>query len=365
MPDGDGAANPEGLDFYDRLVDSMLEHGIEPYATLFHWDLPSVLQERGGWTNRETVAAFVRYADTVSRRLGDRVKHWMTHNEPWVVAFVGHLYGAHAPGAKDLAVALQTAHGILLSHGLAVPALRANGGIDTQVGIVHNLEWVEPASPAEEDVAAARRHDGAFNRWYLDPIFRGEYPRDMRDWYGATAPVVEPDDLRQIAVPIDFLGINYYTRRIVAHDDDGSFLSTRHIRYPFVPHADYEEWEVNPEALYRLLMRVHREYGAPTLYVTENGTPLSDTVDHDGFVRDRFRIDYLRGHFAAVWEAIQGGADIRGYFVWSFMDNFEWNLGYTKRFGLVHVDYETQKRTIKDSGRWYSEVIRTNRVWGR
>lgn len=365
IPDGEGSPNSQGLDFYERLVDAMLARGITPYATLFHWDLPAALQEKGGWTNRQTGDAFARYADIVSKRLGDRVKNWMTHNEPWVVSFVGHLYGDHAPGIKDLPTALQTVHGILLSHGKAVDILRANGNAETRVGIVHNLEWVDPASPAEDDVAAALRHDGAFNRWFLDPIFKASYPPDMLEWYGESAPAVEEGDLEVIGSPIDFLGINYYTRRIVAHDENGDFISTRRIHYPFVPHAAYEEWEINPEALYRLIMRVHREYGGPTMYVTENGTPLEDEqVEPDGSVHDPIRVDYLRRHFAAAWQAIQEGADLRGYFVWSFMDNFEWNFGLTKRFGLVHVDYENQKRTIKDSGRWFSEVIRTNSIEG-
>jgi len=355
-----GAANERGLAFYDRLVDGMLEQGIEPYATLFHWDLPQSLQNAGGFANRETVRRFVEYADIVSRRLGDRIAKWMTFNEPWVYSFVGHLYGEHAPGLKDLATALQVAHHILLAHGSVVPILRSNGNERTEVGIVNNLEWIEPASPSEEDRAAASRHDGAFNRWFLDPVFRGSYPADMLEWYGQAVPSMEEGDLQTISAPIDFLGVNYYTRRIIAHDDNGDFLKVRRVRYPFVPHAEYEEWEINPEGLYRTLMRVHRDYGAPTLYVTESGTPLPDSPGADGEVHDPRRVQYLRDHFAAVWQAIKEGADLRGYFVWSFMDNFEWSLGFTKRFGVVYVDYENQRRIVKESGRWYSDVIRNN-----
>jgi len=360
VPDGNGAVNDAGLAFYDRLVDAMLEAGIEPYATLFHWDLPQGLQERGGFANRETVKQYVRYVDVVTRRLGDRVHNWMTHNEPWVFAFVGHLYGAHAPGLRDLPTALAVAHNLLLSHGLAVPVIRGNGDSRTKVGIVHNLEWIEPASPREEDAAAASRHDGAFNRWFLDPVFRGSYPADMLDWYGSAVPTIESSDLATMSAPIDFLGVNYYTRRIIAHDERGDFLKVRRVRYPFVQHAEYEEWEVSPEGLYRILMRVHREYGAPTIYITENGTPLRDEPGADGLVHDAARIAYLQRHIAAAWQAARDGADVRGYFVWAFIDNFEWNLGFTKRFGLVYVDYASQRRIVKDSGRWYSEAIRAN-----
>ena len=360
FPTGAGTPNQAGLDFYERLVDCMQESGIEPYATLYHWDLPQALQDAGGWTNRATADRFVEYSDAVTRRLGKKIRAWMTHNEPWVVAFVGNLYGSHAPGLSDLRTALSVAHTVLLSHGKAVPAIRANGGPGTKVGIVHNLEWVEPASRREEDKAAAARHDGAFNRWFLDPVFKGSYPQDMLEWYGDNAPAVQKGDLEAMRAPIDFLGVNYYTRRIIAHDPSGDFLHVRRVSYPFVPHADYEEWEVSPEGLYRVLVRVSEDYGRPVLYVTENGTPLSDTIGPDGACHDSFRIDYLARHAAAIWQANADGADVRGYFIWSIMDNFEWNLGYTKRFGLVHVDFATQKRTVKDSGRWFSRVIREN-----
>jgi beta-glucosidase len=360
VPTGSGTPNPAGLDFYERLVDAMIARGIAPYATLYHWDLPQGLQEAGGWTNRETAQRFADYTGHVVRRLGDRVNHWMTHNEPWVAAFVGHLYGSHAPGLTDLRAALQAAHTILLSHGLAVKAIRAAGGPGAKVGIVHNLEWVEPASARHEDAAAARRHDGAFNRWFLDPVFRGSYPADMLEWYGKSAPSIEAGDLEAMRAPIDFLGINYYTRRIIAHDKDGDFLCARRVLWPFVPRANYEEWEVNPEGLYKILVRVSGDYNRPVIYVTESGTPLDDRVGPDGAFHDPARIEYLARHASAVWQAIQDGVDARGYFVWSFMDNFEWNLGYTKRFGLVRVDFESQGRIVKESGRWYGGVSRNN-----
>jgi beta-glucosidase len=357
-----GKPNPAGLDFYERLVDFMREQGIEPYATLYHWDLPQWLQDEGGWVERSTAERFVSFVDATTRRLGGKVRRWMTHNEPWVVAFVGNLYASHAPGLSDLRTALTVAHTILLSHGKAVPVIRANGGTGTEVGIVHNLEWVQPATQSAEDAAAARRHDGSFNRWFLDPVFKGSYPEDMLEWYAGAAPAMKSGDLEAMRTPIDFLGVNYYTRRIIAHDPGGDFLHVRRISYPFVPRADYEEWEVNPEGLYRLLVRVSGEYGRPALYVTENGTPLEDTISPDGQCHDPRRIEYLSRHAAAVWQAIQDGVDARGYFVWSIMDNFEWNLGFTKRFGLVHVDFASQKRTVKDSGRWFARVIRENGI---
>jgi beta-glucosidase len=360
LPSGQGTPNAQGLDFYDRLVDAMKARGIEPYATLYHWDLPQALQDKGGWASRDTAERFAEYAEIVVRRLGNRVRFWMTHNEPWVAAFVGHLYGSHAPGVTDLKTALQAAHTILLSHGLAVPAIRSAAGSGARVGIAHNLEWVEPASPRAEDEAAARRHDGAFNRWFLDAVFKGSYPADMLSWYGASAPRVKSGDMEKMRAPLDFLGINYYTRRIIAHDPRGDFLQVRRVIWPFIPRADYEEWEVNPEGLYRLLARVSREYGTPPIYITESGTPLDDRPGADGVCHDSERISYLSRHVAAVWQALEDGVDMRGYFVWSIMDNFEWNLGFTKRFGLAYVDFETQKRTLKESGRWYASVIREN-----
>jgi beta-glucosidase len=365
VPGGAGPVNEAGLDFYERLVDAMLERGIRPFATLFHWDLPQVLQDRGGWTSRATVDAYVRYAEIVTRRLGDRVKDWMTHNEPWVVAFCGHLFGAHAPGLRDLRVALATAHGILLSHGRAVPAIRA-ACPGARVGVVHNLEWVEPASDRIEDLAAAMRHDGAFNRWFLDPVFGRGYPGDMLAWYGADAPRIEPGDLEAMAVPLDFLGVNYYTRRVIAHDPAGrgtagrAVLAARQIYWPFIPRPDFDEWEVAPEGLYRMLLRVNREYRPASMYVTENGTSWPDQPGADGAIHDLLRIRYIARHAAAVRQAIDDGAPVRGYFLWSFMDNMEWGYGYTKRFGMVHVDFETQHRTVKDSGRWYAALAASN-----
>jgi beta-glucosidase len=363
IPDGDGAVNAAGLDFYDRLVDAMLARGIRPYATLFHWDLPQALQDRGGWAARRTIDAYLRYVELTVRRLGDRVQDWMTHNEPWVFAFVGHLFGGHAPGLRDLGTALAVAHHLLVSHGKAVPIIRA-ACPGARVGIVHNLEWIEPATDRAEDVAAAARHDGAFNRWFLDPVFGRGYPEDMLAWYGTDAPRPEPGDLEAMAAPTDFIGVNCYTRRVMAADRRGDagreVFAARQVYWPFVPRAHFEEWEVAPEGLYKVLLRVQKEYAPAEIRVTENGTSWPDRPGADGVVHDPVRVRYLARHAAAVWQAIADGAKVRAYFVWSFMDNFEWGYGYSKRFGIVHVDYETQRRTVKDSGRWYAALAGAN-----
>ena len=365
LPQGDGAVNEAGLDFYDRLVDAMLERGIRPFATLFHWDLPQRLQDRGGWADRATVDAYLRYAQTVVGRLGDRIKDWMTLNEPWVFAFCGHLYGVHAPGLKDLRTALSVAHHLLVAHGKVVPIIRA-ACPGARVGLVNNLEWIEPASDRPEDVAAAQRWDGAFNRWFLDPIFGKGYPKDLWAWYQTDGPRIEPGDLEAMAAPTDFLGVNWYTRRLIAHDptpraaSQRAFLSARQIYWPFVPRAEFDEWEIQPEGLYRTLLRVRRDYPVAAVYVTENGTSWPDRPGPDGAVHDPLRTRYLARHAAAIHQAIEDGVPVRGYFVWSFMDNWEWAFGFNKRFGLVHVDYQTQRRTVKDSGRWYSRAAQEN-----
>jgi len=360
LPEGSGKINQKGLDFYNKLIDCLIDGGITPHVTLFHWDLPQVLQDKGGWSNRETAYLYRDYAEIVTAALGDRVKSWMTHNEPWVHAFVGHLFGAHAPGLKDLKTALQTAHHLLLSHGLAVPVIRKNSK-NCRVGIVHNLEWIESSSKDSRDIEAAQRHDGAFNRWFLDPVFYGSYPQDMMDWYGDETPIILPGDMRIISAPTDFLGVNFYTKRIIGHESHGNFLNCRQVRYPFMKKSDYEEWENNAEGLYRLLVRLKEDYGNPEMMITENGTPLRDHLI-DGAVHDPERIDYLYRHMGAAWQAIDDGVRLTGFFVWSLLDNFEWCLGFTKRFGLIYTDYETGERIIKDSGRWFEGVCKNNYI---
>ncbi len=357
IPDGIGAVNAAGLDFYDRLVDGLLAAGIEPFVTLYHWDLPQALQDRGGWPNRDSVAWFADYVAVVSRRLSDRVRYWITHNEPWVVAFVGHLMGVHAPGMRDPKAALQAAHHLLLSHGQAVSILRRNGN-GAQVGITLNLSWVDPASDRPADIEAARRQDGYVNRMFLDPVFKGSYPSDFMELCGDLAPRIEEGDLQQISAPIDFLGVNYYSRSVVADDPNIPILRARAV---LPPEAEYTEmgWEVYPEGLYRLLRRLQEDYAPGALYITENGAAFADRVE-DGRVHDERRVAYLREHFAAAWRAIQEGVPLRGYFVWSLLDNFEWAYGYSKRFGIVYVDYATQERILKDSALFYRDVIAAN-----
>jgi beta-glucosidase len=365
LPHGTGEVNGRGLDFYDRLVDALLAANIIPFVTLYHWDLPQALQDRGGWANREMVDAFVTYADAVGRRLGDRVTHWITHNEPFVVAFVGHYQGRHAPGIQDLKTALQVAHHLLVSHGLTVPVLRSTSA-DAQVGITVDLGPIHPATSTPEDQAAARRYDGYWNRWFLDPLFGRGYPADMVEWYGDLMPSIATDDLQVSAVPIDFLGINYY-RPAWAHTvprevDRLGYRALSAAELAALGHEVTEMgWPVVPEGLIELLTWIHRDYAPKGIYITENGAAYDDRVVN-GAVHDPRRVAYLHGHFNAARQAIAEGVPLRGYFVWSLMDNFEWALGYSKRFGIVYVDYATQTRIPKTSADWYKHVIEANAV---
>jgi beta-glucosidase len=356
LPKGVGAVNQAGLDFYDRLVDGLLEAGITPFVTLYHWDLPQVLQDKGGWANRASAAAFAHYADVVSRRLGDRVKNWITHNEPWCTSFLGYWVGVHAPGIRN-GPALLAAHHVLLSHGQAVPVLRANSP-GAHVGITLNFSPAHPASDSEDDRAAARRYDGFFNRWFLDPLYGRGYPADMIELYGSMAPKIPDGDLETIAAPTNFLGVNYYNREVIRDDPGAPPLRTASVR----PEGEYTamDWEVYPDALCELLMRLHRDYAPGRLYVTENGAAYDDMVAPDGGVHDERRTRYLARHFAAAHAAIAEGVPLAGYFVWSLMDNFEWAYGYSKRFGVVYVDYPTQRRVAKDSALFYRDVIARN-----
>lgn len=361
FPNGTGQLNQKGLEFYDRLVDGLLEAGIKPYATLYHWDLPQALQDRGGWANRDTAYAFAHYADVVARALGDRVAGWITHNEPWCASILSYWIGEHAPGLKN-GPALEAAHHILLSHGLAVPAIRA-AAPNAEVGITLNFSPAHPASDSPADIAAARRHDGFFNRWFADPLYRASYPEDMVELYakmGAGAPVRD-GDMQVIAAPIDFLGVNYYNRAVIKDDPGGdSPLGYTTLR----PEGEYThmDWEVYPEALRELLVRLHADYAPGRLYVTENGAAYPDELAADGRVHDAARARFLERHFAAVHAAIQQGAPVKGFFVWSLMDNFEWAWGYSRRFGIVYVDYATQRRTPKDSAHYVTDVIARNAV---
>ncbi|HEX6385819.1 MAG TPA: GH1 family beta-glucosidase [Anaerolineae bacterium] len=362
LPQGRGQVNRPGLDFYSRLVDGLLEAGITPFITLYHWDLPQALQDEGGWASRATAEAFVEYADVFTSHLGDRVKHWITHNEPWVVAYMGHYMGEHAPGLTDFATAVKASHHVLLSHGWAVPVIRANSA-NAEVGITLNFTLAQPASPGRADFEAYRYFDGYLNRWFLDPIYGRHYPADMVAGYNSHfddgMDFIRVDDMTVIAAPTDFLGVNYYTRAVV-RDEDAADNQPRTVFT--APKSEWTEmeWEVYPAGLYRLLNRLTFEYQVPRLYVTENGASYSDGPDEKGRVADTRRLHYLRDHFAAAHRAIQNGVPLAGYFVWSFMDNFEWAKGYKQRFGIVWVDYETQERLAKDSALWYKDVIANN-----
>jgi beta-glucosidase len=333
-------------------VDELLTADIKPFVTLYHWDLPPVLEDRGGWPNRETVDAFAEYVEVVAGRLGDRVEHWVTHNEPRVAAWLGYGWGMHAPGRTSERHALAAAHHLLLSHGRAVEIVRRESP-GAQVGIVLDVFPVYPASDDESDVAAARHFDGFHNRWFLDPIFRGAYPADLVEHFGANAPVVEDGDFRLIAAPLDFMGVNYYRREVVARSENGD------VRTVHMPDSDYTDmgWEVSPEGLYDLLLSLRDDYGQQAIYVTENGAAYGDLRAHDGSVRDPERREYLEDHIAVIGRAVAAGVPIAGYFVWSFLDNFEWSHGYSKRFGLVYVDYPTLARIPKSSFYWYRDFI--------
>lgn len=363
LPTGRGPVNQAGLDFYKRLVEGLLERGIEPFITLYHWDLPVALQDAGGWPVRATAEAFAEYAAVVAGALGDRVKRWMTINEPWCVSLLSHQTGNHAPGLKSWPDALAASHHALLAHGLAVGEIRRNAP-GAEAGIVLNYTASIPASNSPADQRAARLFDGYFNRWFTDPVYGLGYPVDMVAEYSAAGflpdglAFVQPGDLELLAAPTDFLGVNYYTRAVLTGGEKPG--DWREVFYD-EPRTEMG-WEIYPEGLYKLLLRLHSHYSVPKLYITESGVSYLDGPGPDGRVRDERRIDYLRRHFAAAQAAIGAGVPLAGYFVWSLLDNFEWDRGYTQRFGIVHVDYETQKRTPKDSFHWFRDVIAANAV---
>lgn len=369
FPTGHESAPLEaGLEFYDRLVDTLLEAGITPWATLYHWDLPQGLEDAGGWPVRDTVGRYVHYADVMTRRLGDRVSHWITHNEPWVVSMLGYQQGRHAPGRTSWSDALAAAHHVLLSHGEAVPVIRANVS-DAKVGITLNLCPAEPASPSATDAAAARSFDGHFNRWFLDPVFGRGYPADKLAEYtrlghlGEPWDVVRDHDLHTIAAPLDFLGVNYYNRAVLRSDsvpEEHNHGRTVHVA-PASEHTDMG-WEVHAPSLEALLRRVHHDYRPKSIAITENGASYATGPDDSGRVRDVLRVRFFRDHLEACDRAIAAGVPLEAYFAWSLLDNFEWERGYAQRFGLFYVDYETQARLAKDSARWYARTIADNAV---
>ncbi|MCL6444799.1 MAG: beta-glucosidase [Alicyclobacillus sp.] len=355
-----GRFNQKGIDFYKRLVNALHRNGIRPAATIYHWDLPQYLQDAGGWVNRDTAKYFAEFADTLFRLIGDDIPSWITHNEPWCASFLSYGLGHHAPGHHDWREAVTASHHLLLSHGMAVEAYRASCKQD--IGITLNLNYVDPASDSAADAEAVRQADGLQNRWFLDPVFKGVYPADMvAQFERHVGPLdfIEAEDLAVISRPIDFLGINYYTRAVVRGQQAEHGIVAQQVPGGG-PETDMG-WEVHPNSLYRLLKRIEADYtgGKLPLYITENGAAYPD-VPVNGQVDDPDRVAYLRGHLDAAHRFIAEGGNLKGYYVWSLMDNFEWAFGYSKRFGIVYVDYETQQRIPKTSAKWYSKVIATN-----
>lgn len=366
LPQGTGPINTQGLDFYDRLVDTLLAHQIRPVATLYHWDLPLALQERGGWLARETAYAFADYAEIVSRRLGDRVSWWVTHNEPWCTAYLGYGVGAHAPGIQDLSSSVTAAHHVLLSHGMAAARIRSHVQAESSIGITLNLTPIYAADESEATQQGIERLDVLHNRWFLDPLFHGTYPARLFSDLAVSPPHIEHDDMKVIATPLDFLGINYYSRSLIrtplrfgTQQQRTNGLSYEPV-VP-VPEASYTQmaWEIYPQGLADVLHRVQSDYAPQCILITENGAAFEDAWDGREHVPDKRRVHYLREHLLALETVIKQGIPIRGYFAWSLLDNFEWTDGYSRRFGLIYVDFATQRRIIKESGHWYATLIKS------
>ncbi|MDG4553910.1 MAG: GH1 family beta-glucosidase [Candidatus Competibacter sp.] len=356
LPEGRGRINSQGLDFYQRLVDALLAQGIQPMLTLYHWDLPAALDRRGGWLNPDSADWFADYAQILFRALDDRVRLWVTLNEPWVVVDGGYLHGVLAPGLRNPFAAPHAAHNLLRAHAAATQAYRAVG--QRQIGLVVNLEPKYPAAETAEDLAATMRADAYWNRQYLDPVFLGAYPPELAEIFGAAWPAFAAAEIDALRQPPDFLGINYYSRQVVRHDPRDWPLAAGRVRQAGRTHTGLD-WEVHPQGLTDILQWVAGRYGPLPLYITENGAAFYDPPQADGAVDDPLRRSYLRDHLRAALAALQTGVDLRGYFAWSLLDNFEWAHGYSQRFGLVHVDYATQRRTVKASGKFYAEIIRS------
>lgn len=354
LPNATGALNKVGLDFYDRLIDGALSRGIEPWPTLYHWDLPQAAQDRGGWNNRECAHWFAEYAHLMAERFGDRIKNWVTINEPFCSAWLGHLHGVMAPGIKDLQTAINASHHLLLGHGLAVQALREVSS-SFKIGITLNFTPAITLGETAEDALAVKLADGFDNRWFADPVFKGSYPSDIVEAFGKEVPI-HSGDMNAISTPLDFLGLNYYFRQTVAYDPSVKPLPYRQVRTPNVERTGMD-WEVHAETFTELLLRINNDYAPKEFFMTENGSAWDDHVI-DGKVDDPNRISYLERHLDAMFKAKDLGVPINGYFAWSLMDNYEWAYGYAKRFGLIYVDYETQKRIPKSSAYYYRERIK-------
>lgn len=362
LPKGKGKINQQGLDFYRRLIDELLQAEISPAVTLYHWDLPQVLQDNDGWVNRDTVKYYNEYAHIMFKKLGDVVPLWITHNEPFVASFVGNLFGEHAPGYTNFQLALQVAHNLLVSHGLAVKTFRESG-CKGEIGITLNLTPTHPNSESKKDKQAVKFCNGFINDWFLQPLFKGQYPAQLHQFYKNNFGNfnIKTGDMEKINQEIDFLGINYYTRAVVKYNSKEQ-LNYREVKPEGRQYTDMD-WEIYPEGLYEILKYVNQNYTDIPLYITENGAAFADQISKDGKPHDQNRINYLKEHFKSAYRALTDGIPLKGYFVWSLMDNFEWAFGYSKRFGLIYIDYaNNQKRILKDSARWYKEVIKKNGI---
>jgi beta-glucosidase len=362
LPEGRGKINEKGLDFYDRLVDRLLEADIRPKATLYHWDFPQMLQNLGGWPNRDSCEWFADYADVVFKKLADRVDFWATINEPWVVAFLGYAYGVHAPGICDYSKAYQSVHHLLLAHAKAVQVFH-EGGYSGKIGMILNLNGLKPASVSEADIRATKRVHDETHGLFLDPLFKGEYPQALFDFIGIHQPKIGPNDLKLIHQPVDYLGLNHYNTDLVTYDIHSGLNKARIIPYSSPSWGRTEmNWGINPMGIKDEILYVKNNYGNPDLYICENGCAMPDVPDKNGFVMDWDRIGYLRSHLYALYEAIQAGVNLKGFFAWSIFDNFEWERGNGQCFGLVRVDYETLKRIPKQSAYWFQNVISSNSI---
>ena len=361
FPDGKGNVNPAGLSYYSRLVDELLANGITPFPTLYHWDLPQALQDEGGWANRDIVGHFARYAETCVNALGDRVKNWMVFNEPWVFTFIGLLYGQHAPGVRDSTTCMKATHIVNLSQAAAMKAMRATGKAE-MIGTAFSMSSMYPASDSEEDRAAAERQHAFSNTWFLDPIVKGAYPQAYVDQDAMLAKMdIRLGDMDAMRSTFDFIGINLYQRSIIANDPSGRNTGARQVPGPG-PRTAFN-WEVWPAALYQMIKRIDADYGHPPIYVTENGCSYPTAPNAEGRVPDQERVEFYNGYVGQVARAFDEGCDVRGYYAWTLLDNFEWATGFSQRFGLTHCDFENgQKRTIKDSGYWFRDLIAKNEI---
>ena len=367
MPTGKGPLNEEGVDFYSKLIDGLLERGIKPFPTLYHWDLPQALEDEGGWVNRDTAKYFAEYAAAMFDRLGDRVDLWLTHNEPWVTAFMAYVGGEKAPGVhNNWPLGLRVSHHLLLSHGLAVQALRGSRAASAKIGLAPNIHPTLPFSDSPEDVAAARRWDGFQNRWFLDAVYKGAYPEDMLAEYERfnIAESIEDGDLAVISSPVDLLGVNFYHNAIIRHDPGSVYLDMSSVaaNSPLTAPLTEMGWAVTPESLHDLLLRLKRDYGDIDIYITENGVAFPDVWDGGDVVEDPQRVDFISRHLEALARAIADGVSVKGHCVWSLLDNYEWEKGFAKRFGLYYVDYPTQRRIPKRSALWYRAQIAASRA---